>query len=258
MRGTAINGASSPITTADGNPGTASVITYLSVGQGSLQVIQTGQKVYGPPGSLTYSFSASGSWEVLLAPPAHGQKEVLTSVALDGAVAGDVRLNPSFLGTALASVSGTVNVGPFGSFSFTTGNQSGGGSFGISLSLTGGGISFGVPPSGNTAGLNTFTALSTDIKPDTFYPFTLSGTLSSSLSGTGLTGTAYAIANLYTDEFNLTPNTILVPLNGGGGGGGFGAVPEPSTLVMTGTATVFLSLLDWRRRSALWRRPDRG
>jgi hypothetical protein len=146
-----------------------------------------------------------------------------------------VRLNPPFLGTASASVSGSVMVGPFGSFNFATGNQSGGGSFGISASLTGGGISLGVPPSGNTAGQITFTGFTSDIQPNTFYPFSMSGALTSSLSGTGVTGTAYAIANIYSEQFNLRANEELV------------SIPEPSSFWLL--AIGGCGLLGWIWRS---------
>lgn len=220
IRGTTLNDEASPIMTKNGRTGTAHAYTYLSVGHGqNLVVIQTGQPVFGPVGTLTYSFSASGLWFVTLAPcdPVSNLMEVLDSVALDGVVAGDVKISVPFLGSANASVSGIIDVQPFGSFEFSTGLQSGGGSFGLGVNATGGSISFGVPPSGNTAVSRTFTGISAEVVPGQRYPFTMRGTLSTQLSSFGLSGGAHSIANIYEMEFNLVANTRMV------------VCPEPAT-----------------------------
>ncbi len=240
LRGELLNDDSSPIMTKEGRTGKVEAYTFLSVAHGqNLVVIQTGQPVFGPAGSLSFSFSASGLWYVTLdaCDPTSNLMEVLDSVTLDGVVGGEVRLSVPYLGSANASVSGTIDVQPFGSFEFSTGMQSGGGSFGLGLSKTGGSISFGIPPSGDSNALKTFTGISADVIPGKRYPFSMSGTLSTHLSGFGLTGTAYSIANIYEMEFNLTPHTRITEC------------PEPATctIFIAGLASIGL----FKRRRTL-------
>lgn len=229
-RGTNLNGdIKSPIETKDGNPGQARVLTDLSVGHGDgLGNLESDgskpppQGFEAPIGAIVQSFSASGFWRVVAEP---GDK-TLTQVALDGILKGDVRLDKPFFGSASAFLSGTVRVDPFGSFDFQTGEKVSGGDFGIGVDQTGGSINFSIPENFFTVDLITFTDISKDILLDTPYAFSLTGSLSASLSSFGITGSAFSVANLWAQEFNLTPSGI----------------PEPGTLPLLAISLVgFLS-----------------
>lgn len=213
--GTQINDATSPIETIDGNPGIARVITDLAVAQGGLLGNLEADGTRPPPqgftagpGSLSQSFSATGRWFADLGP-----NEQLESVALSGALRGDLRLSPALFGDASGSLSGTIRVDPFGSFSFGTGGQTGGGSFGLGVSSTGGSISLSLPPGAMSQEMITFTDLKfrPEVQANTPYTFSLTGSLSSSLSSRGVTFTAHAISNLWQQEFQLTPTVSLIP-----------------------------------------------
>lgn len=197
----------SPISVRSGNPGIARVITDLAIGHGSsLSNLESDGSTpaprgfVGPAGNLSQSFSASGFWRVVPEPGDPG----LRSVALNGLLRGDVQLDPPFFGSATASVSGNVLVEPFGSFTFTTGERSNSGSFGLSASTTGGGISFSPPSITGTPSSDVivFTDLRNDVEINRDYRFTLSGSLSASLSDLGIISAA-SIANLWTQEFEL-------------------------------------------------------
>jgi hypothetical protein len=189
---------------------------------------------------LAQSFSATGTWRVHVDPG-----NVLDFVALSGNLRGDVRIDPPLFGSASAIVSGKMRIDPFGSFDFTTNERSSGGSFGLTVNATGGGIQFSIPPGMETTSVITFTDLLRNIQPEVPYTFSLSGTLSASLSGTGITGTAYSIANLWTEEFQLSATDHPLPA----------PVPEPSSLILLGIGVLARFVTD-RSRSMRCRPPN--
>jgi hypothetical protein len=212
--GTNLGAVDSPIELIDGTPGTARVITDLAIGHGqSLGNLESDgskpppQGFTGPPGTLEQSFSATGFWRVIREAT---DTLPLKWVALSGSLRGDVRLDPPLFGTAEALVAGSIRVDPFGSFAFSTNKQtSSSGSLGVGIGIKEitGDISF-TPPSvtgSPTLGTVAFTDIDRSISLDTPYEFSLSGSLSAQLSSFGITGTAFSIANLWTQQFELAP-----------------------------------------------------